>query len=190
MSDTARTESILWRRLDSPGHDACRLVERDGAWRLEGAAAFMHDGVPTSLAYEIACDADWRTTVGEVHGWIGPRALDFRVTRTPDGGWTLNDRIVPDLGGCVHLDLGFTPATNLAQLRHAALRIGEVADVPVAWLDVVAGTLDLLQQRYERRSEETYWYEAPRFDYFALLRVDDAGFVEQYPGLWEAERAT
>jgi hypothetical protein len=32
-----------------------------------------------------------------------------------------------------------------------------------------------------------YWYEAPRFDYFALLHVSAVGFVEKYPDLWDAE---
>ena len=61
------------------------------------------------------------------------------------------------------------------------------ADVPVAWLDVATGTLEVLPQRYERRAEATYWYEAPRFDYAALLEVGPAGFIHRYPGLWEAE---
>jgi hypothetical protein len=179
-------DSILWRRLDGAGHDACRLAPRHGGWRLEGGAAFGHEGAPACLAYAVDCDGEWRTREGAVHGWIGARALDLRVTRAPDGTWTLNGRVVPDLGGCVDLDLGFTPATNLFQLRRVDLRVGQAADVPVAWLDVPAGTLDLLHQRYERRAAEAYWYQAPRFDYSALLEVSPVGFVKRYPSLWEA----
>jgi hypothetical protein len=180
-------DKILWRRLNAAGHDACRLMGGDDAWRLEGASAFMHDGVPACLAYEIDCDGEWRTQEGVVHGWVGARPLDFRITLTPDGIWKLNGQIVPHMDGCIDLDLGFTPATNLFQLRRVALRIGQAADVPVAWLDVSTGTLDRLPQRYERRTAGTYWYEAPRFDYFALLQVNAVGFVEKYPTLWETE---
>jgi hypothetical protein len=95
---------------------------------------------------------------------------------------------MPNLQECLDLDLGFTPATNLAQLRRIALLVGQAANVPVAWLDAPFGSLEKLQQRYERRTTETYWYAAPRFGYSALLQVDAAGFVEKYPGLWEAER--
>ena len=35
----------------------------------------------------------------------------------PHGDWKLNDVPVPELAHCVDLDLGFTPATNLMQLR-------------------------------------------------------------------------
>src|SRR5262245_51353426 len=128
--------SILWRRLDAPGHDACRLVQGDGAWRLGGAAAFQDEGVPACLAYALDCDGEWRTREGVVHGWLGARPVDFRMTRTPDGLWTLNGQVVPHLEGCVDLDFGFTPATNLSQLRRVALQVGQAADVAVAWLDV------------------------------------------------------
>jgi hypothetical protein len=90
-----------------------------------------------------------------VHGWLGARPLDLRITRTHDGIWTLNGQVVSHLDGCVDLDLGFTPATNLFQLRRVALQVGQAADVPVAWLDVPVGTLDPLHQRYERRADAT-----------------------------------
>jgi hypothetical protein len=94
---------------------------------------------------------------------------------------------VPNVQECVDLDLGFTPATNLSQLRRIALQVGQSADVPVAWLDAPFGSLEVLQQRYERRTDETYWYTAPQFDYAALLEVCAIGFVQLYPSRWKAE---
>lgn len=181
------TATILWRRLDVPGHDACRLDQGSAGWTLEGTAVFAEDGAPARLDYRVACDSAWRSEGGHVHGWIGGRPVALSVARTAEGEWTLNSVPVPGLGGCVHLDLGFTPATNLLQTRHANLGLGEAADVPAAWLDVSAGTLDILHQRYERRSETSYWYEAPRFGYAALLETDAGGFIRRYPGLWESE---
>ena len=180
-------ESILWRRLDAPGHDACRLERIDDGWELDGVAVFRHDDAPACLAYHIACDDAWFTRHGAVHGWLGTRAIDLRVRRTADGVWTLNGEVMPHLDGYVDLDLGFTPATNLLQLRRLALEEGQATDAPVAWLDVPAGTLEVLHQRYDRRSQRSYWYEAPRFDYAASLEVSPSGFTLQYPGLWQAE---
>ena len=178
--------SILWKRLDVPGHDACHLGWTGDGWLLDGVAAFREEGEAYALRYTIRCNASWRTRRGTVTGWIDARPVDFRVRRTR-GGWTLNDQIVPGLDDCIDLDLGFTPSTNLIQLRRVALAVGKSAGVPVAWLDVATGTLDRLDQRYERRSESTYWYESPRFEYAALLDVGPEGFVRQYPRLWEEE---
>jgi hypothetical protein len=69
-----------------------------------------------------------------------------------------------------------------------ALSVGQSADAPAAWLDLSTRTLERLEQRYERRAEDAYFYESPRFGYAALLRVLPNGLVESYPGLWEAER--
>jgi hypothetical protein len=179
-------DTILWRRLDAAGHDACRLIQRNDSRRLEGTAVFQHEGVPACLAYQVDCDGQWRTREGAVHGWVGALRLDLQITRTPSGIWTLNGREIYHVDGCGDLDFGFTPATNLFQLRRIALEAGQATDVPVAWLDVPAGTLETLYQRYERRGARQYWYEAPRFGYFAILQVNAAGFVERYPNLWES----
>jgi hypothetical protein len=178
---------VLWRRIDPPGHDACRLARLEAGHLLEGVAAFAAERGPAAFAYRILCGSDWRAESGEVRGWIGGRELAFAVRRGTDGAWSLDGRAVPGLETCVDLDLGFTPSTNLTQMRRAALAVGQAADVPVAWLDVETGALDLLEQRYERRTETAYWYEAPRFGYRALLEVDAHGFVRRYPGLWDAE---
>jgi uncharacterized protein len=179
--------TALWRRLDGPGHDACRLVtDGDGA-RIEGTAALAIDGFSAALRYAVACDSSWRARRGEVYGWIGDRPIELVIAPVTGGGWSLNGVEVEAVRGCLDLDFGFTPATNLFQLRRLALAPGQAADDRVAWLDVSPGTLDLLVQRYERRSETTYWYEAKRFGYAALLEIDRSGFVRRYPGLWEAE---
>ena len=115
------------------------------------------------------------------------QSVEFTIARTAGGMWTLNGAVVPGLERYVDLDLGFTPATNLPQLRRVALAEGQAADVLVAWLDVSAGTLAVLPQRYERRTEMTYWYEAPSVNYADLLEVTPGGFISRYPGLWEME---
>ena len=181
------SETILWRRLDTSGHDACRLVDRGVAWRIEGTSVFRHETGPAALVYEVECGRDWRTRECAVNGWMGSRQVSIRVTRSSTGLWTLNGQVVPNIQECVDLDLGFTPATNLPQLRRIALQVGQSADVPVAWLDVPFGSLEVLQQRYERRTAETYWYTASRFEYAALLQVCAIGFVQLYPDLWKAE---
>ena len=184
---TEHQHSILWKRLDGPGHDACHLAWTGDGWVLEGVGAGREEGKLASLTYRINCNQKWQTRRGRITGWVDGRRVDHRIRRTRAGVWTLDDQIIPGLDGCIDLDLGFTPATNLLQLRRIALAVGDAAQVPVAWLDVVGGTLERLEQRYERRTELTWWYESPRFDYAELLEVGPEGFVRRYPRLWESE---
>ena len=179
--------AMLWRRLDTPGHDACRLVELGEGWRVEGTAIFRHEGQPAQLRYRVTADPTWRSEHGEVTGWIGDAPVNLSIVRQPDGEWTINGLPVPDVRGCIDLDLAFTPATNLFALRRLALEIGDGADAPAAWLDIDTWRLVPLPQRYERRTESSYWYEAPSVGYAELIEVTDVGFVAQYTNLWTVE---
>jgi uncharacterized protein len=178
--------TMLWKRLDVPGHDACRVEQRDGAWHLEGTAVFRHEGAAARLDYHVACDLAWRSLRGSIRGWLGSRAISNEIARTA-AGWTLDGAAVPGLDACQDLDFGFTPATNLLQMRRCALAVGESAEVPAAWLDAGDGALQLLPQHYERRSERTFWYESPTVGYEALLEMAPNDFVALYPTLWQAE---
>jgi hypothetical protein len=178
--------SILWRRIDTPGHDACRLEQRGAGWSLEGAAIFRHEAGPANIAYSVQCDDRWRTISGRVWGALGRRAIDYRVARR-EAIWTLNDVCIPGLEHLFDLDLGFTPATNLLQLNRVPVGQGEVFQLPVAWLDVDSGTLTELPQTYQRRGATTVWYQAPSVGYEGLLELAPDGFVRSYPNLWEAE---
>ena len=178
--------SIRWRRLDALGHDSCRLRRLASGWELAGAAFFLQDGAPARLAYRVTCDPGWRARAGRVRGTVGGRPTDRRIERSPGGAWRLDGRIAPGLGGCLDLDLGFTPATNLPALRRLDLPPGGTAEAPAAWLDAGARALVRLPQRYARRTAHVYRYEAPTFGYAADLTVSDAGFVTRYPGLWTA----
>lgn len=178
---------VAWRRLDTPGHDSCGLLVDDDGWRLIGTAVFRSEEQPCHLRYEVACDTAWRTRAATVRGWIGRTVVQLAIDATPDARWTFNGAAQEDVAGLVDIDLGFTPATNLIQVRRLALAVGQEADAPVAYLDFPALTLGRLEQRYKRVAHDTYAYHAPRFDYAGQLQVSNHGFVTQYPGLWAVE---
>lgn len=180
--------TVLWRRLDSAGHDACHLQKADVGWELDGMAVFRSERCSACLRYQVTCDSGWQPRRGLVQGWIESQRVDVAIARTEDGHWTLNAVPAPGLEACIDLDFGFTPATNVIPLRRLELTENEAADVPAAWLDVAAGRLVLLPQRYERRSERAYWYQAPSAGYSGLLEVTPEGFTRLYPGLWEMEQ--
>lgn len=182
----AMVASMLWTRLDTPGHDAGVLEDTGTGWTVHGTAVFRHEGEPAHLRYRVACDRSWQTLSGEIRGSIGLTSIERVVTRTSKGAWLVNGDLVLPPGDHVDLDLGVTPATNLIQIRRMDLRVGQQAACPVAWLDV-PGTLEVVEQTYERRTESGYWYESPRFGYAAMLEITEVGFVRDYPGLWRSE---
>ncbi|MDX8538056.1 putative glycolipid-binding domain-containing protein [Mesorhizobium abyssinicae] len=178
--------SILWRRLDLEGHDACLLCEADDGWKLRGHALFVHDGKPCSLAYEADCDSGWRTRSARVDGFLGAETLHFEIERLADGGWTLNGAGQAEVAGLIDVDLGFTPATNLLAIRRFDLGVGMSTPAPAAYLGFPELRLMRLEQSYRRLDDTRYGYDAPMFGYNAILEVSPAGFVLDYPGLWRS----
>ncbi len=85
------------------------------------------------------------------------------------------------------LDLGFTPATNMPQLRRIGLSVGDEVAFDVAWLDAGSEKLVPLPQHYQRISDREYFYQSPTFGYEATISLAQSGFVASYPGLWEIE---
>jgi hypothetical protein len=178
--------SALWRRLDTMGHDAALITPSDNGWSLTGTAVFQHDDGPACLNYRVELDERWITQRGVISGFLHAQPIDFVITRRSDE-WFINGKLQAGLGHLDDLDFGFTPATNLQQLRRMQLEVGESAELPVAWLDASAADLVELPQRYLRRDRTSYDYEAPSVPYRATLEIDQSGFVKRYPGLWELE---
>jgi uncharacterized protein len=177
------SECAAWTRLDRRGRDAALLQSTDGGWLLRGAAAFDHDGGSAAVAYQVEVDAHWEAKRGVISGLLGDETIRREIERD-NTGWRLNGVRMESLEHLVDLDFGFTPATNVLQLSRIALKLGERAEVPVAWFDLDSISLVELPQTYERRSEASYWYEAPTVPYRALLEIAPNGFVRSYPGLW------
>ena len=185
MSTNILEQTILWRRLDSPGHDACGLSSSSQGWRLAGTAVFSSEGQPCRLCYEVDCDTAWHTRWAKVAGWVGRAEVKLHIEAMQAGRWDFNGTEQTGLTGLVDVDLGFTPATNLIQFRRLSLGVGHATDAPAVYLNFPELTLSRLEHRYHRVAPDRYDYQAPVFDYAAVLQVSPAGFVTHYPGLWE-----
>ena len=181
MSDGA---IAFWRRIDRPGHDAARLTRTGEGWSLTGFAAF-HENDITGLHYHLELGPDFSTQRASIDGFRGGRPFNHQFRR--QDGWYLNDVEIEGLHDLVHLAFGFTPSTNLQQLRHAGLAIGEEAEIPAAWFDIGEQSLARLPQRYRRLAEDRYHYVSPTAGYEAVLELAPSGFVRLYPDLWEME---
>lgn len=181
------SDTILWRRIDRPGHEAAQLLTHQSGWRLAGTAVFADEGAGCRLDYLIDCDATWSTASAHVTGWIGNRAIGLKVVVDAERRWRLNGRECPGVAGCFDIDLAFSPSTNLLPIRRLNLKEGEVRRVRAAWLTFPEFALEPLEQVYRRLNATSYRYESGDGTFTAVLRTNAADFVTHYPGLWEVE---
>lgn len=178
---------ILWRRLDLPGHEAAEITQQRNRWNLSGTALFVYRRHPCRLDYEIECDMMWGTRDVTVRGEIGQSPVSLILSRATDGAWCANGAAQPDVHGCIDVDLGFSPSTNLLPIRRLRLAIGARADVRAAWVRFPELSLEVLEQSYTRLAELTYLYESAGGEFRRELTVNADGFVVDYPGLWRDE---
>jgi hypothetical protein len=185
----AMSETILWRRLDEPGHDVAELAPTLDGWLLSGAAVFAESGRPCRLEYAVVCDRAFATRRCTVSGRVGATHVRLDVERDASDAWLVDGERVPSLTGCVDIDLAFTPATNLLPIRRLALAVGEAAPVRAAWVRFPELSLDVLEQTYTRVAADRYLYESDGGNFRRELTVSAMGFVLEYPGLWTREDA-
>ena len=179
--------TILWRRIDLPGHESARLSLGERRWRLEGHAVFAASEGPTALDYAIVCDESWRTLSATVTGWVGSQPIHARIEVAERGRWVLNGIEVPAVSGAVDVDLNFSPSTNLLPIRRLDLAIGQEETVVAAWLRFPGFMLEPLEQTYRRTGESSWRYTSAGGKFVRDLEVDASGMVTRYPGIWEAE---
>jgi hypothetical protein len=191
-------QTILWRRLDAPGHEFAQLFFEDAVWRLSGTAIFAFGNPqhgpqhgpqrqPARLDYLVECDADWQTRSARVSGWVGDETVSIGISVDETRCWRLNGIKVPEVEGCADIDLSFSPSTNLLPIRRLRLNVGDEVAETAAWLSFPDFKLEPLDQSYRRISSSGYRYESAAGKFVAQLSVNETGFVTGYPNLWVIE---
>ena len=180
-------KTIIWRRLDLPGHESARMFLTTSRRILMGTAVFLHDREPCRLNYVVKCDKKWNAVSATIDGWVGRNTIEIEIAVGVDHTWRLNKRRCDAVRGCIDLDLNFSPLTNTLPIRRLNLEVGQTARVRAAWLKFPSFELAPLAQVYSRVSNWKYRYESPGFT--TELEVDEAGFVIHYPDLWRIENA-
>lgn len=181
------SDSIIWRKLEHPGHEVANLTQKEKSWELSGTAIFSYERSPCRIDYSVICDLSWSTKLVNVHGTMGTKKVAIDLEVDADNRWFLNGTALSILSGCIDIDLGFSPSTNLLPIRRLALGIGQKFEVNAAWLHFPSFELKVLSQTYRRDAERVYQYESAGGSFVSTLKVNDAGFVTDYPGLWLAE---
>jgi hypothetical protein len=175
------TREVVWSALGWPGLEHVCISVRAGELSATGRGIAVLDGVPTHVAYVLRTDRTGATRYVEITV-SGPVPTRTRTLHADgQGHWRDETGPLPDLDGCLDVDISFTPCTNTLPIRRLALAVGEARDIDVAYLSVPELTVSRAGQRY-RRLDRGYRYESGRFA--ADLTVDDADLVVDYPNLW------
>jgi uncharacterized protein len=179
---------FMWAPWEGPGLEHLRLVTSEGGVVANGLVIGLEAGRPFRIGYEVRCDGRWRVREVRAAAPDLERPV-LELLADGEGHWKRGaGEPVPELDGCIDVDISATSFTNTLPIRRLGLEPGESADVDVAYVRVPELLVGPERQRYGclvvRTDGGLYRFEALPSGFTAELPVDAEGFVIDYPGLF------
>ena len=107
------------------------------------------------------------------------------LTTDGTGAWRDGDGgQLPQLDGCIDVDISATPFTNTLPIRRLGAQLDARTELFMAWIQVPSLAVHRAPQAYTRLAERQFRFEALDIGFEATLEVDKDGLVRDYPGLF------
>jgi hypothetical protein len=176
---------VAWMALEWPGFEHVIVSYGPDGFVADGCLILESETGLARVSYQLACDSQWQvsTLTIRVADAASDRALALR--RDSAGHWqAAGNRLMPDLDGCIDVDINRTPLTNTLPIRRLGAGISAPCDIDVVYISVPELTIRPVRQRYTLLTADGPVYRYESGSYRADLPVDGDGIVIDYPGLW------
>lgn len=171
--------SAAWQHVDARAGFEVLFAEAGG---LAGHTTAVEQGQAWYVGYRIEVDASWRTRRAEVTGQSAAGRRTTVLERDDGDRWTVDGEPVPQLDGCMDVDLESSAVTNTLPIHRLEFPPGEAMACPAAYVRADL-TVARLEQTYTARGDLRFGYAAPAFDFTTELRYDASGLIVDYPGI-------
>jgi uncharacterized protein len=124
--------TILWQDISNGALDYCRLDLGPNGLRLAGTVLTPAYGEPREIRYLVAADENGLTRRVELEPGNG----SMRVLLADGAGhwqWEGGAELI-GVAGSLDVDLTITPATNTLAIRRLNIKVGQAADLQMAWV--------------------------------------------------------
>lgn len=180
--------SYFWASADGPGLEHLRVRLDPIENVAHGLVLGVKEGAPYRLAYKVKWGADWRPRKATFEVQDG-RGMRERMLKTDGRGkWRDDTDELPELAGCLDLDIAATPFTNTLAVRRLDLKPGQSSEIKTAYVALPGLAVRAVPQRYRclaRTGEgQSVAYEGLSTGFKAELPLDADGLVLDYPGIW------
>jgi hypothetical protein len=177
---------VMWTPWEEAGLEHLRLVTSGSGVVANGLVIGLQGGRPFRIGYEIRCDGRWRVREVRAAAPDSERPV-LELLADGEGRWkSRGGEPVPELDGCIDVDISATPFTNTLPIRRLGLKPGESEELTVTYIRVPELLVGPERQRYGCLEADGgfYRFEALPSGFTAELPVDAEGLVIDYPGLF------
>lgn len=175
--------TVRWRPLGADGLEHLEIIEGPTAIVARSVLIGEREGTKLGLHYEVELAPNWSFRSLRLERADGPR---LELYADGEGNWTDGQHVaLPELEGCIDIDISGTPFTNTLPIRRIRFTPGEPALFTMAWIPI--DTLEPFadDQIYTLLEDGRYLYESADGSFKAELSVDEDGLVTSYPTLFE-----
>lgn len=183
-------KTIIWKALIYEGMEHLVLDETETGASIKSVVIGVENHAAFRLDYILQCDEHY--AVREVNLALNADSALRRLYMTSDGRGNWSDAEGEPLSafdGCLDIDISTTPFTNTLPIRRIGWQVGQSEVLNMIYLLIPDLTPRLAQQRYtcieQSTNGATFRYESLSSGFTALLPVDAAGLVLDYPKIWE-----
>jgi uncharacterized protein len=177
--------TIRWSAWEGceAGMEHVDIRPADGGLDISGVVIGRENEVRFGLTYRIRLDALWRTRKAQLQTATGHV---LHLESDGQGHWHENGKDLPELQGCIDIDIQATPVTNTLPVRRLEWKPGKSIEIRLCYITVPDLTVSPRTQRYTALAPDSlYRFESPDSGFTADLPVDADGFVLDYPELFK-----
>lgn len=196
MTDRDGIHDYMWHPWDRAGSEHLRLwpSAQGGDIQVDSQVVIPSDDGEHLLraSYRMVLDAAWRVRSMRIaceqeDGTATGLALQSdRAGRWRDGGGA----DLPELNGCLDIDIAATPFTNTLPIRRLRLAAGQTVEIRVVYIAIPTLDLSPMVQRYTRLDDGIVRYESLADGVVSFsrdLEIDADDIVVVYPDLFRRE---
>lgn len=180
------TKAVMWQRIDSVSLEPLTLTEYDEGVHLDSVVIGMENNTPFRLHYYIGCDANYR--VKRVYIQLdSDRQKPLQLFSDGEGHWFDGQNTpLPQLDGCIDIDITATPFTNTLPVRRLDWQKGQKRTLNMVYFYIPEMKFERDEQEYtclEQTSKGSV-FQFAQPDFTARITFDSNGLVTDYPELF------
>jgi hypothetical protein len=178
-------KQLTWQSDFYNSIESCEISAGDISICIDSNSKGSFENKLFDTTYRIETNLNWQVLSLNINAVINKTRFDFTLTSNGIGKWTIADNPLETFNGCIDVDISLTPFTNSLPINRLSLKANEEAKIKVLYVDVLEQTVVARYQKYKRLSNNEYLFQNVPNDFEAIIKVDEGGFVSDYPGLFK-----
>ena len=181
------TNELIWQHLDQPGWEHVRVQDDHPGWTVfDSIFVRHHNGQVLRGGYTLVTDKQWRTLELRLMVETEPGSMEgVHLLTEGDGRWMdANENPMPELDGCLDVDIQWSPLTNTLPVNRLSLEVGVDQELRVAYISRPQLMVRPVAQRYSLVDDTTVRYSSETRDFQREITLDPEGYVVTYPSLF------